>query len=100
MGWCPSANEYVRRSPEGNVGRGSKSACAGLDGRSASRVSRLAWAGLGRPGARPYGASPASTSSVAASMSGAISRSTLSRATRVRSRACSASIAADEVSGR
>jgi len=28
-------------------------ACAGMDGRSASRVSRLAWSGLGRPGARP-----------------------------------------------
>ena len=46
LGPSPSTDEYVGRSPDGNVGRGSKPACAGLDGRSASRVSRLARAGL------------------------------------------------------
>ncbi len=34
------------RSPKGNDGRGSRHACVGLYGLTASRVSRLAGAGL------------------------------------------------------
>jgi hypothetical protein len=42
-----SAGGYTDRSPAGNDGRGSMPACAGMDGRSASLVSGLAWAGSG-----------------------------------------------------
>jgi hypothetical protein len=59
MNDSPSPHGTMRRSPEGKDGRGSKPACAGLDGRSASRVSRLAGPCLGA--ARRGGPSPQRT---------------------------------------